>query len=138
MSDIVGGCLCGSVRYTSDAEPILTAVCHCRGCQKQTSSAFSVVVAIPKGTLRTEGSALAAFQHVGDTGEQVIRRFCPNCGSPIVSEVAAAPELDWIKAGTLDDPSWLQPQMNIWCSTAQPWVDIDEVIPRFEKNPPFA
>ena len=54
MSNIVGGCLCGSVRYESEAEPVLTAVCHYRHYQKQTSSAFSVLVALPKGSLRTE------------------------------------------------------------------------------------
>jgi len=48
MTNIVGGCLCGAVRYESEAEPVLTAVCHCRDCQKQTSSAFSVLVALPK------------------------------------------------------------------------------------------
>ena len=54
MPNIVGGCLCGAVRYESEAEPVLTAVCHCRDCQKQTSSAFSVLVVLPKDSLRTE------------------------------------------------------------------------------------
>ena len=60
MPNIVGGCLCGAVRYESEAEPVLTAVCHCRDCQKQTSSAFSVLVVLPKDSLRTEGRALAS------------------------------------------------------------------------------
>jgi hypothetical protein len=38
-------------------------------------------------------------------------------------------------AGTLDDPSWLKPQMNIWCSSAQPWVSMDDAIPAFEGAP---
>jgi hypothetical protein len=50
-NNVVGGCLCGGVRYASEAEPVLTALCHCRHCQKQTSSAFSVLVALPKGSL---------------------------------------------------------------------------------------
>ena len=37
MPKLEGGCLCGAVRYTSEAEPALTAVCHCPDCQKQTS-----------------------------------------------------------------------------------------------------
>jgi hypothetical protein len=57
MPNIIGGCLCGSVRYESEAEPILTAVCHCRHCQKQTSSAFSIFIVLPKGSLRIEGEA---------------------------------------------------------------------------------
>ena len=86
MPNIVGGCLCGSVRYESEAEPVLTAACHCHHCQKQTSSAFSIFVVLPKGSLRMEGEALAAFEDVGDSGLPVFRKFCTKCGSAIVSE----------------------------------------------------
>ena len=130
MPNIVGGCLCDAVRYESEAEPILTAVCHCRDCQKQTSSAFSVLVVVPKDSLRTEGRALASVQTVGeDTGLRTTRSFCPECGSAIVSAVGATPELEWLKAGTLDDTSWPRPQMHIWACSAQPWVSLEEDIP---------
>jgi hypothetical protein len=130
--------LCGAVRYESEAEPVLTAVCHCRDCQKQTSSAFSVLVVLPKDSLRTEGRALASVQTGGeDTGLTTTRRFCPQCGSAIMTEIAATPDLDWLKAGTLDDPTWLRPQMNMWCSSAQPWVSMDDAIPAYERNPPL-
>jgi hypothetical protein len=49
MAKMVGGCLCGSIRYCSDAEPALTCICHCTHCQKQTGTAFSILVAVPKG-----------------------------------------------------------------------------------------
>lgn len=32
------------------------------------------------------------------------------------------PDLAFIKAGTLDDRSWLVPEMEAWCDSAQPWV----------------
>lgn len=134
---IVGGCLCGGIRYAGDAEPVLVANCHCADCQRQTSSAFSVLVAVPKGSLRIEGRELAAFRGVGESGRPVTRRFCPDCGSPIVSDVGMTPDLEWLKAGTLDDRSWLRPQMNIWSASAQPWVVMDDAIPAFAKNPPF-
>lgn len=130
--------MCGAVRYESEAEPVLTAVCHCRDCQKQTSSAFSVLVVLPKDSLRTAGGALASVRTVGeDTGLTTTRRFCPECGSAIVSAVGATPELQWLKAGTLDDTSWLRPQMHIWVSSAQPWVSLDDDIPAYERNPPL-
>lgn len=132
---ISGGCLCGAVRYASEAEPVVMAVCHCPHCQKQTSSAFSMLVAVPRETLRLEGD-LAAFEDVGESGQPMTRRFCPGCGSAIVSDPAVTPDLAWIKAGTLDDPSWFEPQMHIWRDTAQPWVSIDDSVPGFGKNPP--
>jgi hypothetical protein len=136
MSKIRGGCLCGAVRYSTDAEPLLTAVCHCKNCQRQTGTAFSVVVAVPKGLLVFEGREPGSYRDTGESGLPVDRRFCTTCGSPIISQPAAMPMMDVIKAGTLDDTSWLQPQLNVWCDSAQPWVHLSDAIPRIPRNPP--
>jgi hypothetical protein len=133
-----GGCLCGSIRYSCDAEPALTAICHCPHCQKQTSSPFSLVVAVPRGTLKIAGQTLKTFDDVGESGLPVQRKFCGTCGSPIVSILDAMPDLEFIKAGTLDDTSWLIPTMEVWCATAQPWVKIDQSRQLMDRNPPLA
>ena len=44
-----GGCLCGAVRYTAEADPTSATVCHCRDCQKFTGSAFAALVLMTKG-----------------------------------------------------------------------------------------
>src|SRR3974390_745785 len=41
MPEMRGGCLCGQIRYSANAEPVLLAVCHCKNCQKQAGTAFS-------------------------------------------------------------------------------------------------
>lgn len=64
---------------------------------------FSVNVGVPKGSLRWEGDAPKTFVDHGASGKDVRRRFCAECGSPIVSEVDAHPTLDFLKSGTLDD-----------------------------------
>ena len=137
MADIVGGCLCGNVRYRVDAEPVMTAVCHCAHCQKQTGTSFSILVAVPAGNLHTEGEPLGSYETTGESGQPLMRKFCTACGSPVVTEVTATPDLAWIKAGTLDDTSWLQPQLQMWCESAQPWVKLDDAIPAYERNPPL-
>ena len=48
MPTIEGGCLCGAVRYRSDAEPLMQVVCHCETCRKNSGSAFSMNVAVPQ------------------------------------------------------------------------------------------
>jgi hypothetical protein len=137
MTSLNGGCLCGSIRYSSEAEPVLTAICHCRHCQKQTSAAFSIVVAVPKGSLTIEGPSLKTFDDVGDSGQPVQRNFCGNCGSPITSYVEAMPDLEFIKAGTLDDTGWLDPTVELWCETAQPWIRSDPARSQVPRNPPL-
>ena len=129
-----GGCLCGQVRYSAEAEPAFVGVCHCRNCQKQAGSAFSIVVAITKRAFSVEGRLKTYTDH-GDSGKAVSRRFCPECGSPILSEAEALPDLAVIKAGTLDDTSWLKPTMEIYCDSAQNWVRLGGNLQRFARMP---
>jgi hypothetical protein len=136
MTKIAGSCLCGAVAYTTDAAPVMAAVCHCTHCQKQSGGAFSVNVAIPKGSLQFTAGRTAVFEDKGSSGLPVYRHFCSSCGSPIFSDVTATPQLDWLKAGTLDDASWVKPVANIWCQSAQGWVAYPEDVPRFAQNPP--
>ena len=114
MRILTGSCLCGQVQYTANTDPAIIAVCHCKNCQRQTGTAFSVIVGIPKSALSIQGK-LKRFSDTGDSGQTVDRNFCPECGSPIMSNVAVMPELTFIKAGTLDDTSWLDPRMHIYC-----------------------
>jgi hypothetical protein len=132
---IEGGCLCGKVRYSADAEPIFTGVCHCTNCQKGTGTAFNVVVALPKPALSINGT-LKSFEGHGDSGKATYRRFCPECGSGLIDEAEVMPDVVMIMAGTLDDRSWLKPAMEIFCDSAQPWVNLGGERPRFPKMPP--
>jgi hypothetical protein len=138
MSQISGSCLCGAIKYTSPAPPVMVALCHCKHCQKQSGAAFSVNVGIPKGSLLISSGKPAVFEDKGSSGMPVYRHFCSACGSPIFSDVVATPQLDWLKAGTLDDTSWIRPAANIWCESAQSWVVYPEGVPKFPQSPPAA
>ncbi len=133
MTSITGGCLCGAIRYTSSSEPVMQAVCHCRNCQKQAGSAFSIIVGVPESALAIEG-ATTDYQDCGETGSPVLRQFCGTCGSPLFSRVAAAPGLVFVKAGTLDDPDSFAPQVQVWTKSKQNWVELGGV-PGFETTP---
>ena len=135
MASIKGSCLCGNIHYSSASEPIFSGVCHCKNCQKSTGTAFSIVVGVSKEKFKVEGKSLTVFQDIGNSGQPVLRHFCNNCGSQIYSELTTSPNLVFIKAGTLDDNSWLEPKMHVWWSSAQPWVKKDIDLPKFDKNP---
>ncbi|MGE4324093.1 MAG: GFA family protein [Sphingobium sp.] len=129
-----GGCLCGQVRYASSSDPVATAVCHCRNCQKQGGAAFSIVAVVPSASVTVTG-ALKTFDDQGDSGGVVHRQFCPECGSPIFSRIPTMPDVTIIKAGTLDDVSTLTPQVQVWCQSMQPWVKLNAELPQFARNP---
>jgi hypothetical protein len=133
---LTGRCLCGGVTYSADAEPVVQAVCHCADCQRQTGNPFSVIVGVPRASLSVEGGTLASFATIGeDHGGETQRNFCSACGSPVFSIAAVAPELAFIKAGSLDDASWLEPAVEVWMSSAQPWSPHFEHAARMERGP---
>ena len=70
MLDITGGCLCGQLRYDANAEPIFSAVCHCKTCQKQSGTAFRVVIAVPRPAVSIQGSP-KIYTRTGDSGEGI-------------------------------------------------------------------
>jgi hypothetical protein len=129
-----GGCLCGKVRYSVNAEPIFVGVCHCTTCQKSSGTAFNTVVAVPKPAVSLTG-AVSSYQGRGDTGKATYRRFCPACASPVAVEAEVMADVVMIPVGTLDDTSWIKPAMQIYCDSAQSWVSLAGDMQRFAKMP---
>ncbi len=135
MPSITGSCLCGAISYTSSAQPAFTALCHCRDCQKSGGGGYSVNVAVPTASLEVRGQP-RSYVGKGSSGMPVTRRFCGQCGSPLFTEAAALAGLSFVKGPTLDDPSWIDARLHIWCDSAQPWDTIPEGATRVAQNPP--
>jgi hypothetical protein len=120
---LTGHCLCGEITYSADAEPAIVANCHCTECRRQSGAAFSTVVGVPRPSFVVTGGTLSSFTTVGtDSGLSVERRFCANCGTPVVSLLEAMPDLALIKAGSLDDQAAIEPQLEVWNDSAVPWT----------------
>lgn len=124
MGRMDGRCLCGEVTYEVDGdEPMLVGICHCTDCRRHSGSAFSINVGVPRGDLRVTGTT-KTFDTMGtDRGEPAHRSFCPACGTPLFSVLADAPDIAFVKGGTLDDPTWLTPELEVWETSRLPWVD---------------
>jgi hypothetical protein len=133
MREMIGGCLCGQVRYSANADHPGVFVCHCEDCQKQTGTAFAIFVAVAKSAISTQG-LLKTFHDKADTGQLVERSFCPECGSPIVFNSAGNPGLTFIYGGTLDDTSWLDPKVQVYCDSKEQWTPIPEGSRKFAKD----
>lgn len=67
---------------------------------------------------------LSTFEDRGENDDAVYvyRRFCGNCGSPVVSALVTPAGVVAVKAGTLDDRSEVSPNVEVWCEHKQPWV----------------
>jgi hypothetical protein len=93
-----------------------------------------VVVGVPKSALSIQGH-VKTYHDTGDSGQPVLRNFCPECGSPVTTDVSVMPALAFLKAGTLDDTNWLNPTAHIYCDSAQVWYEIPESSQKFSKGP---
>ena len=131
-----GGCLCGRVRYRVHGEPAGNFLCHCKNCQKQSGSAFSINEIYPKTQFEHEG-ALSSYTDTSKSGNPILRHFCTNCGSPVFSTVPRLPDIIVLKVGTLDDNSTFVPAAEVWCASKQDWVDFETHYPAFPENPPL-
>ncbi len=130
-----GRCLCGAVTYEVTGDLLATVICHCDHCQRQSGGAFSVNLVAMESQLAVEGT-MASYDETSDDGEvlYVRRRFCGECGSPIVSELVQTGGVVAVKAGTLDDRSGVAPTGEVWCIDRQPWVELPEMAMSLERE----
>ena len=132
---IEGGCRCGAVRFTIDAEPASVRACWCRDCQYTASGQAAINVIFPRAAFNLTGET-ADFISRADSGNVMHRRFCPACGTPLTSEAEVRPGVVVVRAGALDRPQDYRPQATIWTASAPAWAVIDPDIPSFERQPP--
>lgn len=120
---IEGGCQCGKLRYRLNAAPVMFYLCHCSECQRHTSSAFGESMRVLAADLEVTGK-YATTGRLSDSGKWRQGHFCPSCGVRIVHGDLKTDELLNVKAGTLDDPTWLAPAGHIWTLSKQSFIAI--------------
>ena len=126
-----GGCSCGAVRYRLTSEPLFVHCCHCLNCQRQTGSASAVNVLIEAERVEIMAGAPQAVNLPRDDGspQEVFR--CPDCQVAIYSGYGHA-GMCFVRAGTLDDPASVSPDVHIFTRSKLPWVELPNGIPSFD------
>lgn len=131
---LTGGCQCGAVRYRVNSMPLAFYLCHCTKCQSQSGSAFGESLQVQLSDLEIEGET-GSFVRATDSGRQLEGRFCKNCGTRILHAIVGPSTAGNLRAGTLDDTSWLAPAAHLWVSSAQQWFAIPEGALAYETQP---
>ena len=81
------------------------------------------MIGVPTAALTVSGE-MKTFESKGDSGMSVFRKFCPDCGTTIMSQPQAMEGVSIVGVGTLNDTSWVKPAVEIYCDAAQPWVSL--------------
>jgi hypothetical protein len=132
-----GRCACGSIRYECARVPIAMLNCHCVDCQRSSGAPYASGVVVMTSDLQVSG-APKTHSVRASSGRLSTRSFCPECGTPLFTRSEANPQFTSIRFPSLDDPSAFEPMLDIWTSTAQPWVCLGDGIPHFPESPPAA
>lgn len=124
-----GGCACGHVRYRVLSDPLIVHCCHCRDCQRQTGSAFVVNALIESDrVVLLQGEVVERVAATPSGRGQTIAR-CPECQVAVWSNYhmsGLARHIRFIRAGTLDEPERMPPDVHIFTTSKQPWVPLPE------------
>jgi len=91
-------------------------------------------IVVAERAFRLMGTEPRPLQRTADSGRISTRFVCPECGSWVVG--APRDGMVRVRAGTLDDTSWLRPARHIWTRSKQPWVTLPEGDEVFEAQPP--
>lgn len=126
MTQRTGRCLCGAVSFTLSAEPVATRICWCRDCQHLAANG-TVNVVVPVEALSVTGT-VADHVKTADSGNQLTRQFCPQCGTHLFGISSGRPQFRVVRVGNLDQPSSVTPTTNIWTASAPAWACLDPAL----------
>ena len=126
MDAYPGGCACGVVRYRLTSVPMFVHCCHCRDCQRQTGSAFVLNALIETNRIAIDSGCPEAVAVPTDSGRPHDIYRCPKCGTAVWSDYGHRPKLRFVRVGTLDDPSAIEPDVHIYTRSRLPWIALPQ------------
>src|SRR5262245_32480636 len=120
-----GGCTCRDVRYRMASAPLIVHCCHCRWCQRETGASFALNAVIEAARVERLSGEIDVVHTPSQSGKgQKIHR-CATCRVAVWSNYAAAGDaFVFVRAGTLDEPDRLAPDVHIYTSSKQPWITL--------------
>lgn len=129
-----GGCQCEQVKYEVSCDELVAYACHCKECQKQTSSAFAISVPLKLDDLRIKGE-LMSYERPAHSGAITECLFCPDCGTRIYHQSSRSNSLVTLKGGTLDNASDLIPRAHLWTSRKHKWLPLPAGAEKYDRQP---
>src|SRR5579872_3485880 len=123
---LAGGCACGAIRYKLAEPPLVVHACHCRDCQRITGSAFVINLWIERKFVESSLTP-KSFRLTAGSGKPVDVFFCDKCGTYLWSVYHAAPgDCLFVRAGTLDQPEQVKPDVHIFTRSKLSWLQLPE------------
>ena len=121
---LTGRCYCGKIQIAADHPPLQIVYCHCSDCRRVTGAPVAAFAAFEAVTLTPD------VPSVRPLSENVERRFCPDCGSPLTAAFNYLPGQVYVPLGLLDQADDLPPELHCHADNALIWLHIQDDNPR--------
>jgi hypothetical protein len=118
-----GRCLCGAVRYETDAPLRDVVLCHCVECRRWHGHVCAAT-AVPRDALRFVSDSSLRWIDSPESDAHARRGFCGECGSSLFWD---APDRDTISiaAGSVDEPTGLHTVAQIYTHSRGDYYELD-------------
>ncbi|WP_338116541.1 GFA family protein [Synechocystis salina] len=113
-----GSCRCGKIQFEVSSKPLITMACHCTGCQKMTSSAFSLSSLFPSSAFFiTLGSPVIGGLHGGTR-----HYFCGHCMSWLFTRPEGMDDFVNVRSTMLEDTQNYRPFIECYTDEKLAWA----------------
>ncbi|KAH5056506.1 hypothetical protein HBH96_117480 [Parastagonospora nodorum] len=127
LPSITGGCLCNTVRYRLLTSPLFSYACHCADCQRTSGTVFGHFVNIEVSAIRIISATPPIAATVTKRPGLISRHVeCPSCKTELWSTNSVGPAVADVRAGTLDYPSLMEPDVHACVESKVEWVRLPE------------
>ncbi|KAJ4992540.1 hypothetical protein SVAN01_01923 [Stagonosporopsis vannaccii] len=121
-----GACLCRKITFRVEGQELNFAICHCTNCRRNCGATYTANAwFLDKHFKWTSGEELLKQFDDRDTetGEVVHRRFCTNCGSPMLTKSPHMPGITIVPSGVFDGQHEWKPSYEQWRRSKVWFVD---------------
>lgn len=129
-----GACACGAVKFSLLASPLFVHCCHCSWCQKETGTSYALNALIESEQVDLVQGEIEVIGVPSNSGKGQDIARCVTCKSALWSHYGGMGKaIKFIRVGALDQPSDCSPDIHIFTSTKQSWVNLDGDAPIVEE-----
>ena len=128
-----GNCLCDGIGFVIDGQLAPIQICHCSQCRKAQGSAFAANMPVPAPSFRIVRGEDLLKSYESSPGKE--RLFCSRCGSPVISRRRSAPGVVRIRAGLINEPLPVRPELHAHIESKANWWRIADELPQYAGSP---
>ncbi|KAF2797522.1 hypothetical protein K505DRAFT_298129 [Melanomma pulvis-pyrius CBS 109.77] len=120
-----GNCNCGSITVMLPTMPSQSLLCHCSNCRRAGSAPFTVNYYLELSSIQIQDSKGSLKTYVDSntrSGNTIYRKFCGDCGSPVMTLNSPNAEKVILKGGLFDHMP--EPGLEFHEGDKMPWMKV--------------